>query len=185
MIVSPRFVGLSLLPQTSVTIPGIEADHMSLPEAPDSRAGPLRRPLYEPVSEADAAASVHLAPVPARAQGRHVWASRDQAAAVAVDHVSVRLAADGVEVALAGELDLAIAPAIFRTVRDLRAAGHNRIINTLDAVTFMDASILGVLIVARRDATTSGGSLELTAHPLCDRLLKITGMTNVFTIAGR
>ena len=106
--------------------------------------------------------------------------TRPEARTVAV---SVRLAADRAEVALAGELDLATAPAITRAVRQLRSAGHQHVLVILDEVTFLDASTLDVLVAAHRDMTASGGSLRITPHPLMARLLRITGMADVFTAA--
>jgi anti-anti-sigma factor len=64
-------------------------------------------------------------------------------------------------------------------MRDLRAAGHKRLIVNLDDVTFMDWTAVETLIDAHRELTASGGTLALTPHPLCARLLKITGMTEV------
>jgi anti-anti-sigma factor len=97
--------------------------------------------------------------------------------------VRVRIAADHAEVVLAGELDVATEPAIRHTMLDLLAAGHRRIVVNLDDVTFLDGTTLGVLIAAHRDATATGGTLELTDNPLCARLLKVTGMSHVFTTA--
>jgi anti-sigma B factor antagonist len=94
--------------------------------------------------------------------------------------VRVCLAAGRAQVALVGELDLATAPAISRTVRHLLAAGHRHIVVDLGAVTFMDGTTVGVLVAAHREVTTSGGSLELTVHPLSARLLRLTGTTEVF-----
>ena len=154
---------------------------MSLADARLSGAGTTCPPLAGPAAGADTAATVHVAPVPPQwCRGAN---PDDRADFPAAADVGVRLAATHVEVTLAGELDLAIAPAITGTVRDLRAAGHNHVIVNLDAVTFMDGTILGVLVAAHRDVTAAGGSLGLTAHPLCDRLLRVTGMTGVFTAA--
>ena len=101
-------------------------------------------------------------------------------ATASAEAVRVRIAAGRALVALVGELDLATAPAISRTVRHLLAAGHRHIVVDLGAVTFMDGTTVGVLVAAHREVTTSGGCLELTVHPLSARLLRLTGTTEVF-----
>jgi anti-sigma B factor antagonist len=145
----------------------------------DNRAGPVPHPRAGPTPEAATATGVSPAGAPLQRAGRP-WKPEQ---AVESANVRVCIAADHAEVAVAGELDLAAAPLINRTMRDLRAAGHKRLIVNLDDVTFMDWTAVATLIDAHREMTASGGTLELTPHPLCARLLKITGMTDVFTTA--
>jgi anti-anti-sigma factor len=94
--------------------------------------------------------------------------------------VSVRPGTGQDIVALAGELDMATAPRLSPVIHCLLAQGRNRITVNLDAVTFMDASALSALIMARRDVTRSKGSLTITDNPLCARLLAMTGLTTLF-----
>ena len=143
---------------------------MSVPRERDGTATPL-----ESCDATTPHADVTPAGLSPSAVPPHVPVARDPEPAA-----HVRIAADHAEVTLAGELDLATAPAITQAVRNLLAAGHQHVIVNIDAVAFMDARTIGVLVAAHRDVTTSGRSLQLTAHPLCARLLEMTRTTEVF-----
>ena len=68
-----------------------------------------------------------------------------------------------VTVTISGEIDIATSQAM----RDALATGPGRAHLEVDlsAVTFMDASGIGVLLTARQKAVDSGGSLSPCAHP--------------------
>ena len=66
-----------------------------------------------------------------------------------------------VTVAISGEIDIATSPAM----RDALATGPSpaHLEVNMSAVTFMDASGIGVLLAARQRAVDGGGSLTLRA----------------------
>lgn len=78
---------------------------------------------------------------------------------------------------MAGELDVATAPRIVETVRELLAEGNTCIVVDLDDVTFMDAAALGALIAARRAVVAEGGHFAVTPNRRCERLQRMTGIS--------
>src|SRR6185437_374456 len=91
--------------------------------------------------------------------------------------VSAR-AGNGIVIAeLAGELDIATAPALREQLLSLLRPGSSRLIIDLSRVTFCDASGLAVLVGIGRRARLLGGFLRLAAvSPQADRVLDITGL---------
>jgi anti-sigma B factor antagonist len=86
--------------------------------------------------------------------------------------------ADGITIAeLAGELDLASAPALREQLLGLLRPGSSRLVLDLSRVSFCDASGLAVLVGADRQARLLGGFLRLAAvSPQTARVLDITGL---------
>ena len=87
-------------------------------------------------------------------------------------------------IAMSGEHDLSTAP-------DLRARLHDlgegsAVIIDLDGMTFVDSSILGVLVGALRRSRERdvpfGLVLGLEAHPAIRRIFELTGLHDVFPI---
>ena len=96
--------------------------------------------------------------------------------------VVVRPGKDHDVIAVAGEIDVATTPQLYGAVRGLLAQGRNQLVVDLEAVTFMDASALGFLVGAHREAAAWDGSFALLCHNApCLRLMAITGLTGVFT----
>jgi anti-sigma B factor antagonist len=85
---------------------------------------------------------------------------------------------DGITIAkLAGELDLASAPALREQLLSLLRPGSSRLVIDLSKVSICDASGLAVLVGVGRRARLLGGFLRLAAvSPQADRLLHITGL---------
>ncbi|MFE9455081.1 STAS domain-containing protein [Streptomyces sp. NPDC006739] len=80
-------------------------------------------------------------------------------------------------IALAGEFDLAAAPAVRARALELIANGHPDLLADLSGVTFCDSSGLGALVGIWRCAKDADGSLTLAAIPdRLSRLLSVTGM---------
>jgi anti-sigma B factor antagonist len=80
-----------------------------------------------------------------------------------------------VTVTISGEIDIATSQAM----RDALATGPGRehLEVDLSAVTFMDASGIGVLLAARQKAVDSGGSLTLRAPSWAvRRLTRVLGL---------
>jgi anti-anti-sigma factor len=84
----------------------------------------------------------------------------------------------GVTVAeLAGELDLASAPALREQLLGLLRRGSSRLVLDLTRVSFCDASGLAVLVGTSHRARRLGGFLRLAAVPRqAARVLDLTGL---------
>jgi len=84
----------------------------------------------------------------------------------------------GVTVAeLAGELDLASAPALREQLLGLLRRGSSRLVLDLSRVSFCDASGLAVLVGTGRRARLLGGFQRLAAvSPHVARVLNLTGL---------
>ena len=83
---------------------------------------------------------------------------------------------------LAGELDIASAPALDRLLDEVVSDGHPRMIIDLAGLTFMDSIGLSSMLRARAGAkandhhlTVRGGSRQVK------RLFEVTGMLELFT----
>jgi len=85
---------------------------------------------------------------------------------------------DGMTIAeLAGELDIARAPALREQLLSMLRPGSNRLVIDLSKVSFCDASGLAVLVGIGRRARLLGGFLRLAAvSPQADQVLQITGL---------
>lgn len=78
---------------------------------------------------------------------------------------------------LAGELDIACAPALREQLLGLLRRGSARLVIDLSKVSSCDASALTVLVGTARRARSLGGFLRLAAvSPQVDRVLHITGL---------
>ena len=95
--------------------------------------------------------------------------------------MSISRSGDHDVLAVAGEVDVATAPRVYRAVRGLVAQGRVRIVVDLCGVTFIDASGLGVLMAARHKVDRAGGSLCVVPNAVCARLLRLTGTTGLLT----
>jgi len=94
--------------------------------------------------------------------------------------------ADGVTIAeLAGELDLASAPALREQLRQLLQPGSGRLVLDLSRVSFCDASGLAVLVGMARRARLLGGFLRLAGvSPQTARVLRLTGLHRHLPVFG-
>jgi anti-sigma B factor antagonist len=88
---------------------------------------------------------------------------------------------------LSGELDLAVAPSLHDELDRLFTEGANSIVVDLMDATFLDSTALGVLVSALNRCESLGGQLHLiVTEPQILRVLRITGLTDVFSLhAGR
>lgn len=88
-------------------------------------------------------------------------------------------------IAVAGEVDLASAPDLQRSVEDALAAGAQRLILDLRSVTFMDSTGLRVLLTTHQRLQESGGSLALVAaEGPVTRLMSLTGVDQRIPVAA-
>jgi anti-sigma B factor antagonist len=92
--------------------------------------------------------------------------------------------AGGITIAgLAGELDIAGAPALREQLLSLLWPGSSRLVIDLSDVSFCDASGLAVLVSTARRARLLGGFLHLAAvSPQAARVLEITGLCRSLAI---
>lgn len=86
-------------------------------------------------------------------------------------------------VRLAGEVDIASAPALRKEIDTLFVSGCSSLVVDLGDVVFIDSSGLGVLIGALRRAKERGGSVSVVgASDDVARLFSITGLDGLFGI---
>ena len=96
---------------------------------------------------------------------------------------SAHLADDAYILSVGGEIDLYTAPQLEGELSELTAVGARRIAVDLTGATFIDSTVLGVLLKALTLLDAGGGELVLVANDR--RILKvfeITGLTRVFRI---
>jgi anti-sigma B factor antagonist len=86
-------------------------------------------------------------------------------------------------VSVAGELDLATAPAFERTLLDVTESGMGEVIVDLTGCTFLDSRGLRALMAARERLERSDRSLALVlSSPIVMRIFRITGFDQSFEI---
>ena len=82
---------------------------------------------------------------------------------------------------LAGELDLATAPALREALRGAVDRSPKRLVVDLTEVTFVDSTVLGALVEAR--SALGGDAFALAAPGLeVRRALEVSGLDRHFTI---
>jgi anti-sigma B factor antagonist len=69
--------------------------------------------------------------------------------------------AQGVVLALSGELDVASAPELDKCLSELLAEGHRRVLLDLNELSFVDSPGITVLIRAKQEAEAAGRPLVL------------------------
>ena len=88
---------------------------------------------------------------------------------------------DVLVLSLAGELDLATAPALRDALRRAVERSPKRLVVDLAEVTFVDSTVLGALVEAR--STLGGDAFALAAPGLeVRRALEVSGLDRHFTI---
>jgi anti-sigma B factor antagonist len=91
--------------------------------------------------------------------------------------ISIRTVGGITIAGLAGELDIASAPALREQLLSLLRPGSSRLVIDLSKVSICDASGLAVLVGVSRRARLLGGFLRLAAvSPQADRILHVTGL---------
>ena len=90
-----------------------------------------------------------------------------------------------VVVAAYGDIDLETSVGLDHAVHDALRTSHHLILD-LAQVNFIDSSGLGVLVRARRDATSLGGSVALVRPPpAVQKILVGTQLQQSFTVFSR
>ena len=94
---------------------------------------------------------------------------------------------DVLVVAVAGEQDIYTAPALRERLEQGLTATTGLVVD-LSASTFLDSSILGALLEARRQAQENGLGFVVCLgdkpEPGVQRILEITGLVPVFPVVG-
>jgi anti-sigma B factor antagonist len=91
--------------------------------------------------------------------------------------------AEGVVIALSGELDLAVAPELETMLREIELNGHERLLLDLSRLMFMDSTGLAAVIEGKRHADASGCRLILRSPTVqVRRLLNLTGLIDQLTV---
>jgi anti-sigma B factor antagonist len=86
-------------------------------------------------------------------------------------------------VAVAGDLDMAAAPAFERSLFDT-VAGDEPTILDLSEVSFMDSTAIGAMLAVRRQAELKPGQFAVVCAPgsEIERTLLVMGLDSAFTI---
>jgi anti-sigma B factor antagonist len=86
---------------------------------------------------------------------------------------------DTVVVEVTGEVDIATAGQVGEALTAARAAGPQRVLLNLSAVTFLDSSGLRVVLSADAEARTNGIAFEiLRGGPTIQRVFEVAGLTD-------
>jgi anti-anti-sigma factor len=97
--------------------------------------------------------------------------------------ISVHHEPEETVVALAGELDIGTVSRLRTAVDEALSDSPSRLVLDMGSVTFCDSQGLGTLVVLNREVTRARSSLVLTnVSDFLDRLLKVTGLHQAFTI---
>ncbi len=84
---------------------------------------------------------------------------------------------------LSGEMDLRAAPELREALLKALADGQGSVLLDLAELSFIDSTIISVLIMARKRADTSDGEVRLRAVPgRIQRILAITGIDSLFPV---
>jgi anti-anti-sigma factor len=98
--------------------------------------------------------------------------------------VHTRWRAGTAAVTISGELDVCTRPSLMRLLSDVLAQRPERLVLDLAQVTFMDCGSARALAVASRALPGTGKAvISQTSRP-AGRILRLTGMSSCFTIAG-
>lgn len=84
-------------------------------------------------------------------------------------------------VSLIGEMDLRAAADLREALLKALADGDGTVVLDMSELTFIDSTIISVLIMARKRADASGGEVRMRAVPArVQRILAITGIDSLF-----
>jgi anti-anti-sigma factor len=90
--------------------------------------------------------------------------------------------AQGIVVALTGELDLASAPELDRQLRDLDDTNPGRLLIDLSGLEFIDSTGLALMVRAQQAANGNGHKLSLRRGPAqIQKLFEVTRLVEHFT----
>jgi anti-sigma B factor antagonist len=88
-----------------------------------------------------------------------------------------------VVVTATGELDMATSEQLRDCLADVVAGGGRQVVLDLSRVTFVDSTVLGVLVGVRNQLHVDGGQLTIVSrHPSVLKVFQVTGLDQVFPI---
>jgi anti-sigma B factor antagonist len=86
-------------------------------------------------------------------------------------------------ISLGGEVDVHTAPRLDEELAGATGSGARRVVVDFAGASFIDSSVLGVLLEARRRLDALEGELVLVSDdPRIVRVFELTGLDRVFTI---
>lgn len=89
----------------------------------------------------------------------------------------------GTLVSLAGELDLSNAPALREILVSPEVSGAGSVLVDLNEVSFLDSSIIGVIVSACKRKRSEGGDFSVKCGPgLARRALEVSGLVEYLEI---
>jgi anti-sigma B factor antagonist len=94
----------------------------------------------------------------------------------------VSRSAEGVVLDLVGELDLYNAPALREALGAVLAERPERVVLDLRDVTFLDSTVLGVLVEAGRELGDDGSLALVGVRPETRRALDVSGLLRRFRL---
>lgn len=124
--------------------------------------------------------------LPATRESPSVWPRRAAADSVRLVELNVTTSSQGdyAVVTATGELDLYTAPRLQTALASLIRDRADRVVVDLSGVEFCDSTGVNVLLAAMKRLQEQGGTLELAGlRPPVRRILQVTGLDSVFTIA--
>jgi anti-sigma B factor antagonist len=87
-------------------------------------------------------------------------------------------------VELSGEADMSAAPELKAVVFGQLASGAHHVLIGLERITFIDSSILAVMIGVHKRVRQDGGSIQMVAPPTSVRdVVEVTGLDAVIPVA--
>ena len=102
-----------------------------------------------------------------------------------VDGIWIELESNTVVLTVAGELDAFSAPALEQALADGGLDVHDRFLADLSRVTFLDSTVLGLLVRAVREMAGRGGRARVVLpETTARRIFEITTLDRVLPVTG-
>lgn len=112
-----------------------------------------------------------------RTSAPHLSRARSCAGQLSID---ICRDADTLVVTPVGEADVCTVPELRQALDEVTGSGRSQVLVDLDRLAFMDASVLGVLVDARRHLSASGGTLKVRClTPQRRWMLTVTGLDDM------
>lgn len=100
---------------------------------------------------------------------------KDETIAVTIEH-----AQNVPIIRVGGHIDMSSYVEVHESILNEIREGHINIVLNLRKLDFLDSATLGMLLRSLDKAKQHGGHLVLVTNPLVDRIMSVTGLTNLF-----